>query len=421
MNEHRPPPPTTFTDSGGISRPSPFPFHSFSRKHPPPQPKPLHHEGLYKAVERFGPGVETYPDGSQDVGLWFHEHLMKLCVERPGSFSIRSYPEFSGFVAHMPAGITLSDEEKLEWALQEGRDPFSYDRKRFLLNDGLTLPPGTHICSAGDSHLPVTSSFRRDLDARISLNDIPPFAEDGEPWFIKNETPLMVKIQRQAYKFRNKRAHTSWNMGSILEGKWSGFTRHGPKERLSKEMILKAQEGNYDWIYGILRDNLANPDAAGAKGYTVLAVAAVHCHVDIVSLLLDNGADVNKCTDEGLTPLSMCSLLYYLTGSFKPNIAKRTVPEPQVSSWAPAARPWPLLTRAPCGGWHCPWSSRSRAGRGPWNLFRGSCVPGSTGRAFLDVGGLWAPYPLVCRDVPACGLCALPLGFRDRWMDWPVA
>lgn len=64
-------------------------------------------------------------------------------------------------------------------------------------------------------------------------------------------------------------------MDTILEGRRSGFARRGPKERLSKEMILKAQEGNYDWIYGILRDNLASPDVADAKGYTVLAAAAV--------------------------------------------------------------------------------------------------------------------------------------------------
>ncbi|CAI9152664.1 unnamed protein product [Rangifer tarandus platyrhynchus] len=289
-------------------------------------------QGLYKADERFGPGVETYRDGSQDVGLWFRDHLIKLCVEIPGSLSIHSYPEFSGFLTHTPAKLTLADEEKMDWGLEEGRDPFFYNYKRFLLNDDLTLPPEIYIYSTDNSHLPMTSSFRKDLDARIFLNDIPPFVDDGEPWFIRNETPLMVRIQKQAYKFRNKRAHSSWNMDAILEGRRSGFARCGPKERLSKEMILKAQEGDYDWIYGVLRNNLASPDVADAKGHTVLAAAAAHCHIDIVNLLLDSGANVNKCTDEGLTPLSMCFLLHYPTASFKPNIAERTVPEPQEAS-----------------------------------------------------------------------------------------
>uniref|UniRef100_G1Q399 Ankyrin repeat and MYND domain containing 1 n=1 Tax=Myotis lucifugus TaxID=59463 RepID=G1Q399_MYOLU len=288
-------------------------------------------QGLYKADERFGPGIETYPDGSQEVGLWFREHLIKLCTEIPCSVSISSYPEFQGFLTHSPARISLSEEETMHWDLQEERDPFFYNYKQFLLNDDLTLPPDVYLYSTDNTHMPITRSFRRDLDSRIFLHDIPPFVEDGEPWFIKNETPLMVKIQKHTYKFRNKKEHSSWNMGAILEGDRSGFACRGPKERLAKEMILKAEEGNYDWIYGILRDNLASPDVADARGYTVLAAAAIHCHINIINLLLDNGADVNKCTDEGLTPLNMCFLLYYPATSFRPNIAERTVPEPQVS------------------------------------------------------------------------------------------
>lgn len=64
-------------------------------------------------------------------------------------------------------------------------------------------------------------------------------------------------------------------MGAILEGDRSSFACRGPKERLAMEMILKAEEGNYDWICGILRDNLVSPNVADAQGYTVLAAAAV--------------------------------------------------------------------------------------------------------------------------------------------------
>nr|XP_036865502.1 ankyrin repeat and MYND domain-containing protein 1 isoform X3 [Manis javanica] len=303
-------------------------------------------QGLYKADRRFGPGIETYPDGSQDVGLWFREHLIKLCTEVPGSFSMSNFPEFSGFLMRCPARISLSDEEKMEWDLHEEQDPFFYDYKRFLLNDDLTLPPEIYVYSTDSGHLPMTCSFREDLDARVFLDDTPPLAEDRQPWLIQNETPLMVRIQKQTYKFRNKKAHDSWNMGAILVGNRSSFARCGPKERLSREMILRAEEGACDWIHGVLRDNLASPDVADAKGYTVLAAAAVHGHTDVISLLLDSGADVNKRSDEGLTPLSMSFLLHYPARSFKPNIAERTAPESQVGP-APEAghRNWWLTIR----------------------------------------------------------------------------
>ncbi|KAL6036751.1 hypothetical protein STEG23_014985, partial [Scotinomys teguina] len=283
--------------------------------------------GLYKENQRFGPGIETYPDGRQDVGLWFRDHLLKLAAEVPNSFSLLNYPEFLEFLASSRKRISLSDEKE-EWGLPEEekeKDPFFYEYKQFLTNDDLILPPEIHVYSTDYHHLPMTRSLRKELDDRIFMHDIP--TEDEEPWFITNETPLLVKIQKQTYKFRNKSAHTSWNIAAILEGNRSCFGPSGPKEDISREMILKAEEGDYKWISGILRDKLAFADVADSKGYTVLAAAAVHSHQNIVNLLLDYGADVNRLSDEGLTPLNMCFLHYYPSKCFHPNVAERTLPQ----------------------------------------------------------------------------------------------
>lgn len=91
------------------------------------------------------------------------------------------------------------------------------------------------------------------------------------------------------------------------------------------ELILKAKEGDYAWMCHVLRDKRVSPDVADSRGYTALASAAVNSHMDIVKLLLDFGADVNKFSDEGLTPLAMCALLYYPAWAFKHNVAERTL------------------------------------------------------------------------------------------------
>ncbi|XP_055964339.1 ankyrin repeat and MYND domain-containing protein 1 [Sorex fumeus] len=285
--------------------------------------KPSVFKGLYKADRRFGPGIETYANGSQDVGLWLGDHLIQLCTPVPTSFSVQEHSEFSSFLSCVPARARLSDEPGEERAPGPEPDPFSYPYKQLLRDDGQALPPDVSVYSTDSDHLPLPASLRRDLDARIFLSETPP-PEDEEPWTVKNETPVLLQMQRHAYRFRHKPAHGKWGMDAILAGDRTGFGQPGPREQLAAEMILKAEEGDLDWMRRALRSKHASPDVADSQGYCALAAAAVHCHTDVIQLLLDCGADVNKCSDEGLTPLAMCVLLYYPAWAFKGNVAERT-------------------------------------------------------------------------------------------------
>lgn len=52
----------------------------------------------------------------------------------------------------------------------------------------------------------------------------------------------------------------------------------------------------------------------------------VNCHRDVINCLLDNGANVNKLNDEGLSVLAACHVLFYTKHTWKDNIAEN-IPE----------------------------------------------------------------------------------------------
>ncbi|XP_074780013.1 ankyrin repeat and MYND domain-containing protein 1-like isoform X3 [Athene noctua] len=270
-------------------------------------------QGLYKSDERFGPGIESYPDGCQDVGLWLRDHLIKLCTEVPGWFSLLDYPAHYKYIDDNSQKKYISVEE----------DPFLRSYKHLPFDDKDIFPEGVFAYSCNTDHLTLTRSFLEECDAWYFQNT--PKLPEEDHWPVANVTPLLVRMQMHIYKHRRCQMEFTSDVNLIVSGARSTYGPRGPRELASEQLIQKAARGDYGGVSAILRSGLAHPDIADKHGYTALAAAAVHSHTDVVNLLLDHGADVNKCSDEGLSALSMCFILFYPEESFKGNIAERSL------------------------------------------------------------------------------------------------
>eukprot|EP00076_Gallus_gallus_P010844 XP_004945810.1 ankyrin repeat and MYND domain-containing protein 1 isoform X3 [Gallus gallus] len=150
-------------------------------------------QGLYKSDERFGPGVESYPDGRQDVGLWLGNHLIKLCTEVPGSFSVLDYPEHYRYV----------DDSSQRKYISVKEDPFLRSYKHLPFDDKDIFPEGVLAYSHNMDHLTLTHSFLEGCDAHYFENTTELPEED--PWPVANGTPLLVRMQMHAYKHRQQK------------------------------------------------------------------------------------------------------------------------------------------------------------------------------------------------------------------------
>jgi ankyrin repeat protein len=72
------------------------------------------------------------------------------------------------------------------------------------------------------------------------------------------------------------------------------------------EFVSRAKEGDCNNVHLFLKAGM-NPDAKDSNGQTALMLAASNGRAEVVERLIDRGADMEKKTEKGNTPLILAS------------------------------------------------------------------------------------------------------------------
>ncbi|KAL6469436.1 hypothetical protein MHYP_G00229600 [Metynnis hypsauchen] len=284
-------------------------------------------EGLYHADERFGPGVVTYGDGRQDVGIWYRQWLLRLCTRVEGAFTLKDVP---GYAARLPEQECLTETQAeglthpclitrpgTENKQVHSIDTSLLDNPSLLEDEWFILPPDIHSYSTDSDHLPITRHLRQELDLHFfGRSDVitPSFSEG---------LPLQQRIEAHVHTHSFEAEGLRWDVAAVLAMNREPFGPKGPLELSSERLIREATFGDLLAVHNVLRGGNVHPDVGDAGRFTALIAATVNCHDDVIHLLLDSGADVNKLNAEGMSALAVCAVLYYPFQSLQETVAER--------------------------------------------------------------------------------------------------
>ncbi|XP_077390087.1 ankyrin repeat and MYND domain-containing protein 1-like isoform X2 [Festucalex cinctus] len=270
-------------------------------------------KGLYHADQRFGPGVLSEPTGCEDVGLWHGKHLIQLCNSVPGSFSIKTSTEYGVYLEQNAASHSQSQTPQTVDGHARTHSGVDTDDDLLLYDDNTIRPSGIENYSTDGDQLPLPPHVRREFDRRFfgQLWEADSQPYEGYKRDPLSRLPLADKMAAHIHKHRQQVEKLDWDIEKVLSYKRESFGPKGALEVASELLIHQASIGEREAVLQILLDGLVHPDVADSQGHTALIAATINCHNDVIHLLLDMGACIDKLNFEAMSSLSVCHVLYY--------------------------------------------------------------------------------------------------------------
>ena len=209
----------------------------------------------------------TYPDGTQDVGLWHGEKLIKFCSAIPDAFCMKNHTDFD-----------YNPEEHVQYLNKEGLS----EKQMF---ENLLKEPDIYYTPDSSVTEKVSGIFNIALDPRSLAINKEAFDKEFYPQMndtdtvdkiqVWNRTPSLITMQKHYEKHKYGIKSLSFKMDQVLDGDKTGFKGKGPIETASEELIKAATEGNVNQVEDLLSSGKVSPDVADSNGHTALIAATV--------------------------------------------------------------------------------------------------------------------------------------------------
>lgn len=256
--------------------------------------------GAFYRDKKHGKGIYCWPDGTK-----FEGHFENDKKEGFGTFSFPSGNIFEGLYRRDerdgPGVMIYSNNEQDVglWCGQRLIKLCSVMDTAFLFQHF-----SNYNVNAGNN---LSAKVRRANTAKEGTRNSRPSLQDFEA---DDNNKLLSQIPN------------SFSYSDIMEGIRGDKGPKGPVERDSEEFLRAAGAGDCIKVNSLIESGSVHVDVADKTGYTALLAASVNCHRDVINCLLDNGANVNKLNDEGLSALAACHVLFYTKHTWKDNIAE---------------------------------------------------------------------------------------------------